>query len=123
MAVLYSDQTTAGYREDILDEIQMVSPAGTPIFSRLSDTTGTAIVHSWVEDTLATATASSILEGATAAASSTVSKARKSNYMQIIRKTGAVSGTAQALDAVGGRNELMYDMEKTMKSWKIEAEQ
>jgi hypothetical protein len=35
--------------------------------------------------------------------------------MQIIRKTGAVSGTAQALDAVGGRNELMYDMEKTMK--------
>jgi hypothetical protein len=43
--------------------------------------------------------------------------------MQIIRKTGAVSGTAQALDAVGGRNELMYDMEKTMKVWKIEAEQ
>jgi hypothetical protein len=72
---------------------------------------------------LATATASNVLEGATAAASSTVSKTRKSNYMQIVRKTGAVSGTAQALDAVGGRNELMYDMEKTMKSWKIEAEQ
>lgn len=123
MAVLYSDQTTAGYREHILDEIQMVSPADTPIFSRLADTTGTAILHQWVEDTLATATAATILEGATAAASSTVSKTRKSNYMQIVRKTGAVSGTAQALDAVGGRNELMYDMEKTMKSWKIEAEQ
>lgn len=123
MAVLYSDQTTGGYREHILDEIQMVSPASTPVYSRLADVTGSAILHQWVEDTLATATASNILEGATAAASSTVSKARKSNYMQIIRKTGAVSGTAQALDAVGGRNELMYDMEKTMKSWKIEAEQ
>jgi hypothetical protein len=123
MAVLYSDQTTGGYREHILDEIQMVSPASTPVFSRLADVQGSAIQHQWVEDTLATATASTILEGATAAASSTVSKARKSNYMQIIRKTGAVSGTAQALDAVGGRNELMYDMEKTMKSWKIEAEQ
>lgn len=123
MAVLYSDQTTAGYREHILDEIQMVSPSDTPIFSRLADVNGTAILHEWVEDTLATATASAILEGATAAASSTVSKARKANYMQIIRKTGAVSGTAQALEAVGGRNELMYDMEKTMKVWKIEAEQ
>ncbi len=123
MAVLYSDQTTGGYREHILDEIQMVSPSSTPVFSRLADVEGTAILHQWVEDTLATATASSVPEGATAAASSTVSKARKSNYMQIIRKTGAVSGTAQALDAVGGRSELMYDMEKTMKSWKIEAEQ
>lgn len=123
MAVLYSDQTTAGYREHILDEIQMVSPSDTPIFSRLADVNGTAILHEWVEDTLATATASAIPEGATAAASSTVSKARKANYMQIIRKTGAVSGTAQALNAVGGRDELMYDMEKTMKSWKIEAEQ
>lgn len=123
MAVLYSDQTTAGYREHILDEIAMVSPADTPVFTRLADVTGTAILHEWVEDTLATATASAILEGATAAASSSVSKARKANYMQIIRKTGSVSGTAQALNAVGGRNELMYDMEKTMKSWKIEAEQ
>lgn len=123
MAVLYSDQPTGGYRQDILDEIQMVSPSDTPIFSRLADVKGTAVLHEWVEDTLSTATAASVLEGATAAASSTVSKARKSNYMQIIRKTGAVSGTAQALDAVGGRNELMYDMEKTMKVWKIEAEQ
>lgn len=123
MAVLYSDQTTAGYREHILDEIQMVSPSDTPIFSRLADVNGSAILHEWVEDTLATATAAAVPEGATAAASSTVSKTRRSNYMQIIRKTGAVSGTAQKLNAVGGRDELMYDMEKTMKSWKIEAEQ
>lgn len=123
MAVLYSDQTTAGYREHILDEIQMVSPSDTPIFTRLADISGTAVLHEWVEDTLATATAAAVTEGATAAASSTVSKARKANYMQIIRKTGSVSGTAQQLNAVGGRNELMYDMEKTMKSWKIEAEQ
>lgn len=123
MAVLYSDQTTAGYREDLKDEIQMVSPSATPIYQRLADVQGSSTVHEWVEDTLSTATAATILEGATAAASSTVSKARKLNYMQIIRKTGSVSGTAQALDAVGGMNELVYDMDKTMKSWKIEAEQ
>lgn len=123
MAVLFSDQSTSGYREHILDEIQMVSPSTTPIFSRLADVQGSAVVHEWVEDTLATATAAAVPEGATAAASSTVSKARKQNIMQIIRKTGAVSGTAQALDAVGGVNELVYDMDKTMKSWKIEAEQ
>lgn len=123
MAVLYSDQTTGGYRQDITDEIQMVSPSDTPIYSRLKDIQGSAVLHEWVEDTIATATAATPPEGATAAASSTVSKARKSNYMQIVRKTGSVSGTAQALNAVGGRNELMYDMEKTMKSWKIECEQ
>ena len=123
MAVLYSDQTSAGYRQDLLDEIQMVSPSATPVFTRLADVGGSSTVHEWVEDTLATATASAVPEGATAAASSTVSKARKLNYMQIIRKTGAVSGTAQSMDAVGGKNELIYDMDKTMKSWKIEAEQ
>jgi hypothetical protein len=123
MSLLASDQTSAGYREDLLDEIQMVSPESCPIYSRLGDSKGTSTVHEWVEDTLATATASAVPEGATAAASSTVSKARKLNFMQIIRKTGAVSGTAQAMDPVGGKNELIYDMDKTMKSWKIEAEQ
>jgi hypothetical protein len=123
MAVLYSDQSTAGYREHILDLVQLVSPEDTPIFNRLADTTGTATLHEWVEDTLASATAATITEGSTAAASSTVSKVRKSNYMQIVRKTGAVSGTAQKLNAVGGRDELAYDLEKVMKEWKIEAEQ
>lgn len=123
MAVLYSDQTTGGYRESIKDEIQMVSPDSTPVYARIGNTKGTAILHEWVEDTLSTATAAAVTEGATAAASSTVSKSRKANYMQIIRKTGAVSGTAQRLEAVGGRNELLYDMETTMKEWKIEAEQ
>lgn len=123
MAVLYSDQTTAGYRQDLLDEIQMVSPSATPIFQRLADVKGSSTVHEWVEDTLATATAAAVPEGATAAASSTVSKARKINYMQIIRKTGAVSGTTSGMDPVGGVQELAYDMDKTMKSWKIEAEQ
>jgi hypothetical protein len=55
MAVLYSDQTTAGYRQDLLDEIQMVSPSATPIFTRLADVQGSSTVHEWVEDTLATA--------------------------------------------------------------------
>jgi hypothetical protein len=123
MAVLYSDQTTAGYRQDLLNEIQMVSPSTTPIFTRLADTQGSSTVHEWVEDTLATATAASVPEGATAAASSTVSKARKTNFMQIIRKTGSVSGTTSGMDPVGGQTELLYDMDKTMKSWKIEAEQ
>ena len=123
MATIYSDQPTAAYREHILDEIQMVSPEDTPIFSRLADTSSDATTHEWVEDTLATATASAVPEGATAAASSTVSKARKHNYMQIIRKTGSVSGTAQSMNSVGGRDELLNDMEKTMKSFKIECEQ
>jgi hypothetical protein len=123
MAVLYSDQTTGGYREHILDEIQMVSPASTPVFSRLADVDQRLSCINGLKTPWQLPRLLTVLEGATAAASSTVSKARKSNYMQIVRKTGAVSGTAQALDAVGGRNELMYDMEKTMKSWKIEAEQ
>jgi hypothetical protein len=123
MATLGSDQSSAGYREHILDLIQMVSPEDTPIFSRLADTSGSSTLHEWVEDTLSSATASAVPEGATAAASSTASKARKYNYMQIIRKTGSVSGTARALNAVGGQDELPYEMEKKMKEFKIEAEQ
>lgn len=123
MSVLQTYGTTAGNREDILDVLQMVSPETTPLFTRLPDAGATATLHQWVEYTLASGSGNAAVEGATATGDTTSSKARKSNYCQIITKTGAVSGTQRKVDAVGGDEEFAFEMKKKMLEWKIGAEE
>jgi hypothetical protein len=113
---------TAGNREDILDMIILVSPEETPLFTRLPDASASATLHQWVEDTLATATANSSVEGFTASAATINSKARKSNYSHIISKLGAVSGTQEAVSMVGVDSEYAYELKKKMREWKLDAE-
>lgn len=122
MAVLQTYNTTAGNREDIYDVLQLVSPEETPLFTRLPDATASAINHNWVEYTLATGSGNADIEGSTATGASSNSKARLTNYTQIMSKTGAVSGTQRKVDVVGGQDELAFQMKKTMLEWKLGAE-
>ncbi len=122
MAVLQTYQVTAGNREDIYDVLQLVSPEETPLFTRLPDASAAAINHSWVEYTLATGSGNADIEGATATGASTSSKARLTNYTQIMSKTGAVSGTQRKVTVVGGQDEYSFKMTQTMREWKLGAE-
>lgn len=114
--------TTAGNREDILDMIQQISPEETPIFSRLKDSTASATLHQWVQDSLATATANAQVEGFTAAAATVDTRGRKQNYTHILSQTGAVTGTQEAVTKVDVDSEYAYQVSKSMKQWKLDAE-
>ena len=122
MAVLQTYGTTAGNREDIYDVLQLVSPEETPLFTRLPDGTASATLHQWVEYTLATGSGNAAVEGAVTTGSTTSSKARKTNYCQIMEKNGGVSGTQRKVDNVGGADEFAFEMKKKMLEWKLGAE-
>lgn len=122
MAVLETYDTTAGNREDIYDVLQLVSPEETPAFTRLPDASAEAIQHQWVEYTLASATGNGEIEGAVTTGVTASSKARLSNYTEIISTTGAVSGTQRKVSTVGSEDEFAFEMKKKMLEWKIEAE-
>lgn len=122
MAAITTYGTTAGNREDIYDVLQLVSPEETPLFTRLPDAVANATLHQWVEYTLATGSGNADIEGATATGASSSSKARLTNYCQIMSKTGAVSGTQRKVDVVGGQDEFAFEMKKKMLEWKLGAE-
>lgn len=122
MAVLQTYGSTAGNREDIYDVLQLVSPEETPLFTRLPDASAAATQHQWVEYTLATGSGNGEVEGAVTTGVTTSSKARKSNYTEIMSTTGAVSGTQRKVSAVGEEDEFAFEMKKKMLEWKLEAE-
>jgi hypothetical protein len=122
MAILQTYGTTAGNREDIYDILQLVTPEETPLFTRLPDSVANATQHQWVEYTLVSGSGNADVEGATATGATTSSKARLSNYTQIMSKTGAVSGTQRRVSIVGSADEFNFEMTKKMKEWKLGAE-
>lgn len=122
MAVLQTYGTTAGNREDIYDALQLVSPEETPLFTRLPDSVANATQHQWVEYTLVSGSGNADVEGATATGATSSTKARLSNYCQIMSKNGAVSGTQRKVSIVGEQDEFAFQMKKSMLEWKIGAE-
>src|SRR5438046_389691 len=122
MAVLQTYGTTAGNREDIYDVLQLVSPEETPLFTRLPDAVANATNHQWVEYTLSSGSGNADVEGATATGTTSSSKARVSNFCQIMSKNGAVSGTQRKVTIVGEQDEFAFQMKKSMLEWKIGAE-
>ena len=122
MSVLQTYGTTAGNREDIYDVLQLVSPEETPLFTRLPEAVANATQHQWVEYTLNSGSGNADVEGATATGATSSTKARLSNYTQIMSKTGAVSGTQRKVTIVGEQDEFAFQMKKSMLEWKIGAD-
>jgi hypothetical protein len=122
MSVLQTYGTTAGNREDIYDVLQLVSPEETPLFTRLPDAVANATQHQWVEYTLNSGSGNADVEGATATGSTSSTKARLSNYTEIMSKNGAVSGTQRKVTIVGEQDEFAFQMKKSMLEWKVGAD-
>lgn len=122
MSVLQTYGTTAGNREDIYDVLQLVSPEETPLFTRLPDAEANATQHQWVEYTLVSGSGNADVEGATATGATASTKARLSNYCQIMSKNGAVSGTQRKVTLVGEQDEFAFQMKKSMLEWKLGAD-
>ena len=118
--ILTRYETTAGAREDILDLVSQLSPEETPVLSRIGVSRANAAVHSWLTDTLATATASrgAVVEGGSAASETLTGRSRLSNYTQITVYTIDISGTQDATSMYGVESEYAYQLEKGMKVWK-----
>lgn len=104
-----------GNREDITDDIAVITRHETPLYSTLKKGKAYARTHEWQTDTLSTASDNAQIEGADYTFAIPGSRSRVSNYTQIFSKTLEVSYTQQAVSVAGVDSEFAYQMEKRMK--------
>lgn len=123
-----ASQTTTKYeqvgiREQLTDMIYDLSPMETPVMTAIGR--GSAAKNTFVEwqlDNLADAAENARLEGDDANYLTATPTVRVGNYTQIFTKAVIVSGTAQAMDTAGRRNELLYQVDKRSREIKRDME-
>ncbi len=104
--------TTAaiGNREDLTDVIYRISPTQTPVLNMASKSKATHTLHEWQVQELAAAAANAQAEGDDLTAKTVTVTARLTNRTQISAKKVVVSGTQQAMNPAGRKDELAYQL-------------
>lgn len=105
--------TTAaiGNREDLTDIIYRISPTQTPVLNMASKSKATNTLHEWQTQELAAAvTNNAQVEGDDLTAKTVTVTARLTNRTQISAKKVVVSGTQQAMNPAGRKDELAYQL-------------
>lgn len=118
--------SAVGNREDLIDEIYIISPTDTPFQANISKVRATAVLHEWQIDTLAAAGANAQIEGDDSSTSgffpTPSATSRISNNTQISRKTVIVSGTQDAVNKAGRKKEIVYQLMKRAKELRRDME-
>ena len=105
--------TTAaiGNREDLTDVIYRISPTQTPLFNMASKAKATNTLHEWqTQDLAAAVTSNAQVEGDDLTAKTVTVSVRLTNRTQISAKKVVVSGTQQAMNPAGRKDELAYQL-------------
>lgn len=106
----YLTTAAIGNKEDISDVIYRISPTATPFLSLCAKTKASNTLHEWQTQELASAAANAAYEGYDAVAKAATPTVRLNNRTQISTKTVAVSGTQQAMNPAGRKDELGYQL-------------
>lgn len=104
--------TTAaiGNREDLTDVIYRITPTVTPTLNMSAKSKATNTLHEWQTQDLATAANNEQAEGDTLTAKVVTATTRLTNKTQISAKAIVVSGTQQAVNPAGRKDELAYQL-------------
>lgn len=112
-----------GIREDLSDMIYNISPTETPFVSNIGKKSAKNTYFEWQTDALAGAsTTNANLEGGDVTAAAVSPTTRVGNYTQIFLKSFAISGTLEATDRAGRKQEQAYQMAKKTKEIKRDLE-
>lgn len=107
----YVTTSAIGNKEDLSDIIYRISPTTTPLMNMAAKAKASNTLHEWQTQDLASAvTTNAQAEGDNASAKSVTPTVRLSNRTQIASKTVIVSGTQQAMNPAGRKDELAYQL-------------
>ncbi|WP_287994339.1 DUF5309 domain-containing protein [Acidiphilium sp.] len=112
-----------GVRESLTDKIYDLSPMDTPMMTAIGR--GKAAKNTfeeWQTDELDVSEENAALEGDDANFATARPTVRLGNYTQIFTKAVVVSGTAQAVNTAGRRDELLYQVDKRTREMKRDME-
>lgn len=90
--------------------IYRISPTATPVLNMASKSKATNTLHEWQTQDLAAAASNAQAEGDDASAKTVTPTVRLQNRTQISTKTVIVSGTQQASNPAGRKDELGYQL-------------
>ena len=108
-----------GIREDLSNLISDISPTTTPFQSNIGSRDATNTYFEWQTDSLATASATPVVEGQDLSAFTAVTPTvRLGNYTQINMVDFIISGTEQRVDKAGRASEIGYQAAKAAKELK-----
>lgn len=128
MTILTNTVQTSGIvgaREDLEDVIADLYPDETFCQTNFDKLDATAVYHEWLNDILAAPAANIQVDGddlGTAGYAAYSQPARVGNYTQIMRKTFAISGTADAVSKAGRKRETARQLVKQMRELKNDLE-
>jgi hypothetical protein len=112
-----------GIREDISNLISDISPTTTPFQSNIGSRDAENTYFEWQTDSLATASATPVVEGQDLSAFTAVTPTvRLGNYCQINMVDFIISGTEQRVDKAGRASEIGYQAAKAAKELKRNVE-
>ena len=102
--------------EDLTDVLVVMGQMKTPMFSNLSKTKASNVLHEWPMDSYAAASTSNAqIEGFDYAFGALTAATRGQNYTQIFAKLGKVSRSQRASDPAGYKDEYAHQVEKALK--------
>jgi len=112
-----------GNREDLANMIYDISPTETPLVSNIGRGKCTNTYTEWQTDVLDSAVSTNaVIEADDATTDTATATVRLANYCQISDKVPRVSGTQDAMDSAGRRNEMSYQIAKRGKELKRDIE-
>ncbi|HZS83831.1 MAG TPA: DUF5309 domain-containing protein [Stellaceae bacterium] len=112
-----------GNREDLVDEIYMISPTDTPFQANIGKVKARAVLHEWQPDSLAAAATNAQLEGDDIQNfAAVIPTSRVNNRCQISYKDVIVSGTQDAVSKAGRKKEMVYQLMKRTKELRRDIE-
>lgn len=114
MAV-FTTYEAIGNREELMNEITMISPVDTPMFSGFRKVNVGSTYVEWQTDELDAAGSNAQVEGADYTFPTLNPTTRVGNYTQIFNKPFQVSSTQDVVSKAGRDREYAYQMEKKMK--------
>lgn len=120
---LYDSYTwTSSNTQDLVDFIANIDPDETPLTVVLGRTRSRSTIHQWQTDTLATPTATGLVEGADFALSALSAPVRVINQCQLFGKDIAVSEDQRMENPAGFGDAMTYQLEKGTKETMVNIE-
>jgi len=108
--------STVGNREDLSDVIADLFADDVPFYAMARKIKATSTKHEWTSDNLQSASAATVVEGASLTYTKPPLRARHANYTQIRLRNWEVTHTQQAVDTAGIRNDVQRELMKAMKA-------
>lgn len=129
MSAFFETYLSTGLKEDVLDALEVISPADTPVYNGMRKSRATGTIHEWLEIALPSASAvgaNSYAEGASFTYASGGAyqpvETRRANRTQIFHKTFKVSGTVEDAAKYGRGSEWNMRKLHAMMAWKVDVE-